>query len=136
MEVTINLEQNEVHITANRKTIIKNFNIFTSYYNKRASILFETEHSEWILSWNIWLVNNEQFVSLEKHTKNPKDCWKIVAKWAYVSKPQNGTAQTNNIYRMTYKPDFFQEVKDITINITHSIYGDWDTQKFIEGYYY
>ena len=129
INVIMDLKNSLASVEFNGKKVESNFKIVKiNNYSKMASIsYFFNENKKWIFKWIVWN-EKEQFVGFDQYHKiNQKDNpWTDLASWSYISKPQKGTCQTNDVYRIFYKSNMFPKVKHINFSVKGSKYGDWD----------
>ena len=141
ISVEFNQNKNIVTLKYLGKKIEKNINMVDiNEWSKMSFVsFFFNEDHKWVFSWEIY--NKwEQFLKISEYKKSDdlriRSPWTDLVKWSYIDKPSKGTLQTNNVYRLFYKPEFFTNVEDIQISVIGSPYGDFNTKNYVEGYYY
>ena len=137
INVIMDLENKTASIDYNGKKVDGNFNIIEiNTYSQMASISYYfNDNKKWVFKWIIWN-KQEQFVGFDQYHKiNEKDNpWTDLANWSYISEPQKGTNQTNDVYRIFYKSHLFPDVDNVNFSVKGSPYGDWDNTIFKDGY--
>ena len=142
LNITFDLKNLVGHISYDNEFKKENINIFkinNFTYMASMSLIFD-KNFKWVFTWEVW-ANHEQFVDFLQYNKmllidsNIKNGWQTLAKWSYISKPSKGTVQTNNVYQMTYKENKLSNI-NVNFSVIGSPYGDFNSNKFIKGYYY
>ena len=140
IQVNFDFNKNVAIIKYLGSVIKKNISVIEiNNYTKMASIdyKFNSQH-KWVFNWLVW-AEREQFLEFSEYKKQSeytKDPWRTLAKWSYIRNPQIGTVQTSDVHRMIYKEYLFPDVGEIIFKIEGTIYGDWNNNNFVEGYYY
>ena len=140
MEVIFDLTGNKASLSYNGETIKKDIKItkISDYWKMTSISYYINDDWKWVVSWKVY-ADQEQFIGFDEYkiNKNPKkDPWTTMAKWSYIRYPQRGTVQTTNVHRINYKPNLFPKVNGIKVTVNNSSWGDWNTENFVEGYYY
>lgn len=132
LNIIMNIDDGEASIEYMGKIVRSNFRVVQiNQFNKMASFSYYfNENKKWVFKWIVWNEREQFFGFDEYHKLNDKDDpWTELAKWSYISKPQMGTCQTNDVHKMFYKSYLFPEVNKINFSIEGSPYGDWNNMK-------